>query len=593
MKHTVDAAKFGAAAHSLGQSWRWQLIVAGSLALAACGGGSGGSASSVTAPVASAPPVATPPVATDLPGETQAARFLAQSTFGPAPEDITHLSAIGYSAWMDEQFALPSTSHQAVIDEVLKTRRAQPYDFYPSFWKQAATAPDQLRQRVKFALSEIFVVSLSDPNVAAFPRGAASYYDMLGAGAFGNFRDLLEHVALHPMMGLYLTSLHNSKEGPNRTPDENFAREVMQLFTIGLYQLNQDGSVKTNAQGPIPTYTLDDITNAARVYTGFSWSGPDTSDARFNGTGPQDPNRDITPMQPYPQWHSTAAKNFLGVSIPAGSSDARADLKIALDTLFNHPNTGPFIGRELIQRLVTSNPSPAYISRVAAAFANNGQGVRGDMKAVLKAVLLDPEALASAGLTDPTYGKVREPVVRLAQWMRAFKANSQLGTYYLRDTNDPEASLGQSPLTAPSVFNFYRPGYAPPGSDLATQNLVGPELQGVDETSVIGYGNFMQRVVQRGIGAGGPANSTPPDSITSTYDALLPLAGDAAALLDRIDLLLTARQLAPEDRQAIITATNAVALTSTDAQKLAQAKLTRVQLAVYLTMLSPAYLVQK
>ncbi|MDP9108596.1 MAG: DUF1800 domain-containing protein [Pseudomonadota bacterium] len=595
MEQSVQSRHTRTRSTSARQRWPLQCLLVGSLVLAGCGGGgSGGASSSGATPVSSVPPVTAPPApATDLPGETQAARFLAQATFGPAPEDISHLSAVGYSAWMDEQFALPTISHQAVIDDIMKVRRAQPYDFYPTFWKQAATAPDQLRQRVKFALSEIFVVSLNDPNVAAFPRGAASYYDMLGAGAFGNFRDLLEHVTLHPMMGLYLTSLHNSKEGPNRTPDENFAREVMQLFTIGLYQLNQDGSVKTNAQGPIPTYTLDDITNAARVYTGFSWSGPDTTDARFNGTGPKDPDRDITPMQPYPQWHSTSAKNFLGVSIPAGSTDARADLKIALDTLFNHPNTGPFIGRQLIQRLVTSNPSPAYIARVAAAFANNGQGVRGDMKAVVKAVLLDPEALSATGLADPTYGKVREPVVRLAQWMRAFKATSQLGTYYLRDTSDPEASLGQSPLTAPSVFNFYRPGYAPAGSDLAARNLVGPELQGVDETSVIGYGNFMQRVVQRGIGAGGPPNSTPPDSIAASYDTLLPLAADPAQLLDRIDLLLTARQLSPEDRQTIITATNAVPVTSTDAQKLAQAKLTRVQLAVYLTMLSPAYLVQK
>ena len=574
----------------VGVSGAWTaLLLASAMTLTACGGG-GSSSSTTTPPVVVAPP---PAAAGDIPASTEAARFLAQSTFGPAPEDIAHLTTVGYGAWLDEQFAMPLISHQAVIDEVLKTRRAQPYDFYPSFWKQAATGPDQLRQRVKFALSEIFVISLSDPNVAAFPRGAASYYDMLGAGAFGNFRALLENVTLHPMMGLYLTSLHNSKETPNRTPDENFAREVMQLFTIGLYQLNQDGSVKTDAQGPIPTYGLDDITNAARVYTGFSWAGPDQTDARFNGTGKADPNRDITPMQAYPQWHSTAAKSFLGVTIPAGSSDARADLKIALDTLFNHPNTGPFIGRQLIQRLVTSNPSPAYISRVAAAFADNGAGVRGDMKAIISAVLLDPEARSASGLADPAFGKVREPVVRLAQWMHTFKATSQLGTWYLRDTSDPEASLGQSALTAPTVFNFFRPGYAPPGSDLAAANLVAPELQVLDETSVIGYGNYMQRVVQRGVGASGPPNTGPADVIASGYESLLPLAADATQLVDQIDLLLTAHTLSASDKRTIIDATNTVALTSTDAVKLAQAKLTRVQLAVYLTMLAPSYLVQK
>ncbi len=574
--------------------WHWigpvalpMLMLAASVTLTSCGGGGSGTTTATAPPVTALPP----PVV--MPASTEASRFLAQSTFGATGDDIAHVSAIGYNAWLTEQFALPPISHQAVIDEVLKTRSAQPYDFYPSFWKQAASGPDQLRQRIKFALSEIFVISLSDPNVASFPRGVASYYDMLGAGAFGNFRTLLENVTLHPMMGLYLTSLHNTKEGPNRTPDENFAREVMQLFTIGLYQLNQDGSVKSDAQGPIPTYTLDDITNAARVYTGFSWAGPDQTDARFNGTGKSDPNRDITPMQVYPQWHSTSAKSFLGVTIPAGSVDAKVDLKIALDTLFNHPNTAPFISHQLIQRLVTSNPSPAYIGRVAAAFANNGTGVRGDMQAVIRAVLLDPEARSAAALADPTFGKVREPVVRLAQWMRTFQATSQLGTYYLRDTSDAEASLGQSALTAPTVFNFFRPGFAPPGSDLAAANLVGPELQTLDETSIIGYGNFMQRVVQHGIGSGGPANTGPADLIASGYDALLPLAGDANGLIDQIDLLLSAHQLSSDDKRSISDAVTTVPLTATDPAKLAQAKLTRVQLAVYLTMLAPSYLVQK
>lgn len=577
----------------IGERWGRSLALSVSLVtLASCGGGgSGTTAGSTPAPVVITPPP--PPVVSDIPNATDAARFLAQSTFGPSTSDLAHLGSVGYSAWIDEQFALPTASHQAVIDEVLKTRAAQTYDFYPSFWKQAATGPDQLRQRVKFALSEIFVVSLSDANVRTFPRGAASYYDMLGNGAFGNFRTLLENVTLHPMMGLFLTSLHNTKEGPNRTPDENYAREVMQLFTIGLYQLNQDGSVKTDAQGPIPTYGLDDITNAAKVFTGFSWAGPDQTDARFNGNGSQDPNRDILPMQAYPQWHSTSAKTFLGVTIPAGSTNANAELKIALDTLFNHPNTGPFIGRQLIQRLVTSNPSPAYIARVAAAFANNGAGVRGDMKAVVRAILLDPDARSVSGLSDPAFGKVREPVVRLAHWMRAFNASSQLGTYYLRDTSDPENSLGQSALTAPSVFNFFRPGYAPPGSDLAAANLVGPELQAVDETSVIGYGNFMQRVVGRGVGSGGPANSGPADLISSTYSGLIPLADDAAKLVDQIDLLLTAHQLSAADKSTIVTAVGAVAVSATDPTKLAQARLTRAQLGVYLAMLAPSYLVQK
>ena len=283
---------------------------------------------------------------------------------------------------------------------------------YQSFWRSALAADDALRQRVAFALSQIFVVSLNDANVSQHPRGVASYFDVLGRNAFGNFRTLLEDVTLHPMMGLYLSHLRNRGDS-DRVPDENYAREVMQLFTIGVHQLNQDGTRVLDGSGqPVETYNNDDVTGIAKAFTGWSWAGPDTETSRFNGGGsPSNPNRNIEPMQPYPQYHSEAAKTFLGGTCSAGTMP-RVSLTCALDRLFMHSNVGPFIGRQLIQRLVTSNPSPAYVARVAAAFADNGQGVRGDMKAVLRRILLDPEARNAPAPDDSVFGS------RAAAWWR-------------------------------------------------------------------------------------------------------------------------------------------------------------------------------
>ena len=316
--------------------------------------------------------------------------------------------------------------------------------FYESFWKQAATAPDQLRQRVKLALSEIFVISLADSHIDT--RGAASYYDVLGANAFGNYRTLLEQVALHPMMGTYLSWIANQKADPTtgRHPDQNFARESMQLMSIGLYQLNTDGTQVLNSLGqPIATYSTSDIAGLADVFTGYSWYSPKpTNNTTFNGKI-KDPDASVTSMIPYPTFHATNAKSFLGTTIAASATaDPAGDLKIGLDTLFNHPNVGPFISRQLIQRLVTSNPTPAYVGRVAAVFNNNGQGVRGDLGAVVKAVLLDPEARnTAAALADPNYGKLREPVVRMANWMRA--SGAHVGFRQLDDHQHRRQHLAQ------------------------------------------------------------------------------------------------------------------------------------------------------
>ena len=537
------------------------------------------------------PPLTTPPV-----GQTvtftrqQASRFLARATFGPNMAAIDALAASDSDAWFTAQFSKPQTLHRKYIDGMLAAQAAggQRVGFtgvYETFWQQGIRGDDQLRQRMAFALSEIFVISMQNDAVQPQVRGVASYYDMLGQRAFGNFRDLLEGVALHPMMGLYLSHLRNQKESATRTPDENFAREVMQLFSIGLYQLNADGSLKLSGGKPIETYTHDDVAGLARVFTGWSWAGPDQSSTRFYG-GTPDPDRDWQPMQNYAAFHSSGEKRFLGKSI-SGATSGQADLKVALDTLFNHPNAGPFFGRQLIQRLVSSNPSPAYIGRVAAAFANNGSGVRGDMQAVIRAVLLDPEALAPAGTTLRT-GKLREPLLRLANWMRAFDVKPASGPYSIYYLDDPLSGLGQSPLNPSSVFSFFRPSYVPPNSALASAGLVAPELQITAEPSVTGYLNFMQEAVNSGVGE---ARVVKPD-----YTRELALAANPGALLDRIDLLLTHGSMPTRLRGQITTAVNGIAIpaaTASNATQVATAQANRVKLAIFLTMASPAYLVQK
>jgi len=508
-----------------------------------------------------------------------AARFLTQASFGATDASINDVTSRGYDGWLETQFAAPQRSHRAFLESIIDPARPQQSyrDFVlDSFWTQAITGADQLRQRVAFALSEIFVVSQVATPVNQQPRGLADYLDMLGREAFGNFRTLLEAVSRHPIMGLYLSHLRNQKEDPRsgREPDENFAREVMQLFTIGLFELNRNGTTRRDSDGQrIPTYDNDDVMGLARVFTGFSWAGPDTSDQRFLGKI-ADPDRDVRPMQGYPQFHSTSEKRFLDAIIPA-STGPNESLRIALDTLFAHRNVGPFFGRQLIQRLVTSNPSPAYVSRVAATFNNNGYGVRGDMKAVLRAVLLDAEARDPARLTDPKFGKLREPVLRLAAWARAFKASSVSGGFRIRSTSDPAKQLGQTPLRSPSVFNFFRPGYVPPNTSIATAALVAPEFQITGETSVAGYLNYMRNVISNGAGANADVRSAYADEIA--------LAGDPQRLVERVELLLTGSQLDASTRTAIRDAAASIPSTS------ANAAANRARLAVFLVMATPEF----
>lgn len=575
------------------------------VALASCN--SGGMSSGTSSPPPPPPPPPPPTVSAN-----EAARFLTQATLGPTDASIAAVMASGYAGWIAAQLnTQPAASHRSYID--LRTQQilaadpkasVQQAQFFETWWRQAVTGPDELRERVAFGLSQIFVISMQDATVGRNIRGVADYYDMLTANAFGNYRALLEKVTLHPQMGIYLTSLANQKENAatGLLPDENYAREVMQLFSIGLYQLNPDGTVIKDSSGnPVPTYSHDDIAGLAKVFTGMSWYSPSPSTTTFFGGG-ADPNRDWQPMSFYPTFHSVSAKSFLGTTIPAaGVPDIAGDLKIALDTIFNHPNVGPFIATRLIQQLVTSNPSPAYVGRVAAVFNDNGTGVRGDLGATVSAVLLDTEARDAAALSSATFGKLREPVIRLANWMRAFGATSQSQAdptqggagFLMINLDDPGTRLGQTPMRSPTVFNFWRPGYVPPDTQIAARGLVAPEFQIVDEVQVAGYLNFMQGVVARGVGSTPPSGTTP--DIQAAYAQETALAGTPDQLVARVNGMLMYGQMSSALQQTLSSAVASIAIpsgTATQAQ-IDAAIANRVHLAVFLTMASPEYLLQR
>jgi uncharacterized protein (DUF1800 family) len=550
----------------------------------------------------------TPPVPVVSPQD--ASRFLDQATFGATDADIHHLSLIGYQAWLSEQFAATQTLMTPGVEQALivnaqpacaagdvtcnaalfmQNNQGQVYT-ENAFWQQSLTANDQLRQRVAYSLHEMLVISMTGTGVENMPRGTAHYYDTLGADAFGNFRQLLDDVTLNPMMGQWLAVQGNDKGNATTDPDENYAREVMQLFTIGLYQLNDDGTQKLDGTGkPIPTYSNTDVIGLAKVFTGFSWNVPgNTSDAAWSDccmyVGPGQ-GEDLLPMQSYPTHHSTAEKDFLGVTIPAGSSDPNGDLKIALDTLFHHPNLPAFFSKQMIQHLVTSNPSPAYVSRVAAVFKDNGLGVRGDLKAVITAILMDPEARDTVGdAGNPQFGKVREALIRYTHWARAFTAQSRTGGFWMGSTEDPIWGLGQMTLRSPTVFNWFAPGYVPPGTSIEQDGMTGPELQMTNVSSVVGYLNYTQTAVG--------SDATNGFDVFSSYAAEMNLAANPGVLLDRVNMLLMAGQMDSTLYSQILSAVSAIPIPTGNQDGINAALGARVRTAVFLTMASPSYCAQ-
>jgi len=466
---------------------------------------------------------------------------------------------------------------------------------------QAVNGPDQLRQRVAFALSEIFVISGVDVSVGDQPRALAAWMDMLGQNSTGTYRSLIENVALNPLMGMYLSSLHNQKADPatGRVPDENFAREVMQLFSIGLVKLNIDGTpLLVNGQ-TVDTYTPSDIVGMARVFTGWSWAcAAGNADCFFNGSsgGASDPDRYIKPMQAYPQYHSTDAKVFLGTTVGAQrAADPAASLRLALDTLNKHPNTAPFLSKQLIQRLVTSNPSAQYVSDVARVFENNGFGIRGDLKAVVKAILVHPQARTAV---DPQ-GKVREPVLRLSAYLRAFPHTSLTGAWKIGNTDSTTSSLGQTPLRAGSVFNFYRPGYLAPGTGAAAAGLALPEMQLLNESSASGYVNYMRDNLSLGVGQlQATVNNVVQNKrdLQRDWSAEIALSGSPTDLINSITGRLLYTTLSPGlvlDLTAAINSFPIPDATATNAADVLAAKRNRVNITVLLTLVAPEFLVQK
>lgn len=567
------------------------------LGLAACGGGSGGGGSPSGGGTGSAPAPTVRKPQTDA----EAARFVLQTGIAASTAEIAAVRSEGYAPWLDRHMGAAPVSAvgwlaargYTQVDSNRWFDRTEPADYM--VWNQLMSGGPAARTRAALALSEFFVVSIDGVDFRWKSQGMARYWDILAENAFGNFRTLLEQVTLSPAMGVWLNTLGNRRaDSSGRVPDENYAREVMQLFTIGLYQLNPDGTPRNGANGqPAETYTNTDVQELAKVFTGYDydWTGttriPDPQNA---GQAIDSVDYALKPMTAdSTKWrsprtsgyHSAEAKNFLGTAIPA-ATNAADSLRIALDALFNHANVGPFFARQMIQRLVTSNPAPGYVQRVATVFADNGRGVRGDLNAVFRAIWLDDEALAVANVTSNSFGKIREPILRLAQWARSFGASSKTGNWTVASTSDPANRLSQSPLRSASVFNFFRPGYVPANSNAATNSMVAPELQLVNESTAPAYVNFMQRVVA---GQEGATND-----LTVPYTDEIAIAHDSARLLDRLDLILTAGQLSPESRALIKGALDTTVVTEASD---ANTKLRRVQTAVLLVMAAPEYLLQR
>jgi uncharacterized protein (DUF1800 family) len=516
-------------------------------------------------------------------------RFLIQATFGPTKAEIDALAGKRFADlnnWISAQIATPAslllTATRADFDNYTLLNTDDPrytsLNRQAAWWKIALTAPDQLRQRVAFALSEIFVVSDVPSELTRNPLALANYYDILVRGSFGNFRQVLEEVTLSPVMGFYLSHLRNRKASGTALPDENYAREVMQLFTIGLNQLNADGTLKLDALGlPIPTYDQKTITEMAKVFTGWSFATTQVP-ASFNAVANW-----IEPMMLFPAQHEDSAKAVVGgVVIPANQGGVK-DLKDALDALFNHANTGPFISRQLIQRLVTSNPSPAYVYRVAQVFANNGSGVRGDLGAVVRAILMDYEARSPAIAATASFGKLKEPLLRATALLRAFDGGANNGRFQYPVAQNGESALGQTTLHAPTVFNFFEPDFIQPGT-LATAGLFAPEYQILTDTAAISLPNQLWNWTYANRSTIDPANTT----IGFKFDsALLALARTPQALVDRVNLVLAGGGLPKAITDRFVAAIAAMP------NNTAATDLERVRSAIYLTVSVPQGAIQK
>ena len=526
----------------------------------------GPTTSSSNPPPGTGPPQTTTPQPATV---AEAFKLLNQATFGATEREVQSVIDVGFEDWIEQQFQQPESLQMPHLQSLPAPDRLPRLqrDRRDIWFRNVITGPDQLRQRVAFALSEIMVVAESGV-LRQMPYGLAGYYDILTRNAFGNFRDLMEEVTLHPAMGVYLSMLGNERPDPSRniSPDENYARELMQLFTIGLVELNIDGTMRTDAEGqPVPTYNQDIVEGFAHVFTGWNYAGG----ANFNRARRNETSQTL-PMRLYPEFHATGTKLLLnGVRLPAGQT-GRQDLEDALDNIFAHPNVGPFLAIRLIQRLVTSNPSPEYVARVATTFNDNGEGTRGDLKAVVKSILLDPEARSS--VPSQSSGKLKEPLLRLTQLWRAYGARSADGSYYY----DPINEFSQSPLQAPSVFNFFSPFYAPPG-EISDAGLTAPEMQISTEYGNTLVTNFFYRQAFVSHSRNGDLDS---GDIYIDIEEEVMLADDTDALVDRVAEKLLAGQ---------ISATLRTEIRGMVERRSERDVARRVGEAIYLTVTSPEF----
>lgn len=577
------------------------------LLLSSCGGSGGGSSTNPTSAAPVPPPIT----------KADAYRFLNQASFGATEAEASRIVALGdssngFARWIDAQLTRETSLLLPAVETAYPDPVPQGFNVgslnavrLERWFTNVLRGDDQLRQRVAFALSEIFVVS----QVGALlnlPNATADFHDMLARNAFGNYRTLLEEMTLHPAMGVYLSMLGNQKAvaGTNLRPDENYAREMMQLFSVGLVQLNLDGTVRTDATGqPLPTYNQDVIEGFAKVFTGWKWECPSTLPAcTFANTRPQLAPligyNQVRPMRLYSEQHETGSKLVLSypgmalanATIPASQTGVQ-DLKDALDNVFNHPNVGPFISKQLIQRLVTSNPSPAYVQRVAERFNNDGNGRRGNLEAVVRAILLDSEARAApTGNVASAAGKLKEPLLRLTQFWRAYEATSRSGRLGVAAnfTGGVSAVFGQAQGSAPSVFNFFSPFYAPPG-EVADAGRVAPEMQLATEYLNTQIANFFWAQAQSRTHTA--TNLAVDTMYINTADELL-VAADSEALINRVaDRLLGG---STQISNSLKTQAKAqIERTSVPATNPNTALATRTADAIFFVVTSPEYTLQR
>ena len=538
---------------------------------------------------------------TDAPAsDAAAARFLTMATFGPTAADIAHVRAVGIGQWIMQQLSMPTTLERPYV-EMLDSAVQNPgqKDRLEIWFGNSVTAPDQLRQRVAWAMSQIMVASDQGNKLGQDPVSLAEYYDILARDAFGYYdaasqyhvgtiNNLLTDVTYSPAMGKMLTYIKNEgqfAQGSGLSPDENYAREVMQLFSIGLIERNPDFSPMLVDGNTVPTYGQDVITANARVFTGLSYNFilPNGWN-RYVQDGPNYSPAQWMPMSCYESHHDEGTKvtvDGIVIDNPTPNCDQAGansvgDIKQLVNILANHHNTAPFISRQLIQRLVTSNPSPQYIQRVVSVFENNGQGVYGDLGAVVTAILTDSEATTGVPSSNSVvFGKLREPLIKLTALWRYYGAAANDGIYIIPA---PSQKYGEAPLDSPSVFNFYLPDYLPPG-EMADAGLFGPEFQISGESSVVSVANDLMTRANQYVGASGNTDST----VAINISALVALAATPSSLVDQLNHDLMYGSMSTTMRSTLI---DMVTNVSTDPTK-------RVTSALQVLLASPEFSIQK